>query len=89
MTFGNDVAKNVVIFSVHNSSSSHTDNQKNDFFVLGGRPTDGVNDSTGTVGKKLIFYFSKAKTKLLKFTQRQNCLSLHYNGDESYLYVIK
>ena len=70
MTFGNDVAKNVVIFSVHNSSSSHTDNQKNDFFVLGGRPTDGVNDSTGTVGKKLIFYFSKAKTKLLKFILR-------------------
>ena len=31
--------------------------------------------------KKTSFNFSKANTKL--------CLSLHYNGDESYLYVNK
>ena len=29
--FGNDSAKNVVIFGVDNSSASHTDNCKNNF----------------------------------------------------------
>ena len=30
-SFGNDLAKNVIIFGFDNSSSSHTDNLKNDF----------------------------------------------------------
>ena len=30
-SFGNDFAKNVIILVVDNSSSSHTDNLKNDF----------------------------------------------------------
>ena len=34
-SFGNDLARNVVIFGVDNSSSSHTDNRKNNFLVLG------------------------------------------------------
>ena len=34
-SFGNDFARNVVIFDVDNSSSSHTDNhKKNNFLVL-------------------------------------------------------
>ena len=33
--FGNEFARNVVIFGVDNSSSSHTDNFKNDFLVFG------------------------------------------------------
>ena len=32
--FGNDSARNVVIFGVENSSLSHTDNCKNDFLLL-------------------------------------------------------
>ena len=31
--FGNDYAKNVTIFGVDNSSSSHADNHKNNFSV--------------------------------------------------------
>ena len=31
LSFGNDFARNVVIFDVDNSSSSHTDNCKNIF----------------------------------------------------------
>ena len=31
--FGNDIARNVVIFGVVNSSSSHTDNHKNNFLI--------------------------------------------------------
>ena len=33
--FGNDFSKNDIIFSVDNSSSSHADNHKNNFLVLG------------------------------------------------------
>ena len=33
LSFGNDFARNVVIFSVDNISSSHTGNQKNNFLV--------------------------------------------------------
>ena len=33
-SFGNEFAKNVVIFGVDNSLSSHNDNQKNNFLVL-------------------------------------------------------
>ena len=32
-SFGHDYARNVVIFNVDNSSSSHSDNSKNNFFV--------------------------------------------------------
>ena len=50
-SFDNDFAKNVVIFGVDNSSSSHTYNRKNNFLVLGDRPTDCINDITGTAEK--------------------------------------
>ena len=32
--FDNDSGSNVITFGVHNSSSSHTDNQKNDYFCF-------------------------------------------------------
>ena len=63
-SFGNDVARNVVISGVDNTSSSHTNNDKNNFLVLGKGPTDCINDSTGTGEKKFSINFSKAKTKL-------------------------
>ena len=34
-SFGNDFAINVLIFCVHNSSSSRSDNRKNNFLILG------------------------------------------------------
>ena len=79
--FGNDFARNVIIFGVDNSSSSHTDNRINNFLVLGEGPTQDINDSTGSAEKKISINFSKSNTK--------SCLSLHYNADESYLYVNK
>ena len=33
-SFGNEFARNSIIFGVDNSSSSHTDNHKNNFLVL-------------------------------------------------------
>ena len=38
-SFRNDSARNVMIFGVGDDLSSHTDNCKNDFLVLGEGPT--------------------------------------------------
>ena len=62
-SFANDFGRNVVIFGVDNTSSSHTDNQKNNFLVLGEGPTDGINDTTGAAEKRFSINFSKAKAK--------------------------
>ena len=71
-SFANYFARNVIISGADNSSSCHTDNGKNNFLMLGEGPTDDAE-------KKFGIDFSKAKTKL--------CLSLHYNGGNSYLFV--
>ena len=68
-SLGNDFAKNVVIFGVDNSSSSHSNNRKNNLFVLGEGPTYGINGSFGSSEKKFSNNFTKANTKF--------CLSLH------------
>ena len=47
MSFDNDFAKNVIIFGVDNSSSSHSDNRRNNFFILGEGPTFGINGNFG------------------------------------------
>ena len=47
--------------------------------MLGEGPTDDINSSIGAAEKKISIHFSKAKAKL--------CLILHYNGDNSYLFV--
>ena len=46
-SFGNDSARNVRNIDIDNSSSSHTDNRKNNFLVLGEGPTDDINGSIG------------------------------------------
>ena len=38
-----DTARNVITFSVENSSSSYIDSPKNNFLVLDERPTSGIN----------------------------------------------
>ena len=78
LDFGNDSARNI-IFGVDNSSSCHTDNSKNEFLVLGEGDTFGINGSFGVPENKFRVNFSKA---IIKF-----CLSLHYNGNNSYLFV--
>ena len=74
-SFDNGFAKNVVIFGAGSSLSSHTDNCKNKFSMLGEGHTDDVNVSVATAEKKFSLNFSKAKTNF--------CLSLYYNGDNS------
>ena len=77
--FGNDFAGNVIIFGVDNSSSSHTDNRKNNFLVLREGATFDINGKFGASEKRFSINFSKAKAKF--------CLSLHYNNYNSYLFV--
>ena len=67
-----------MIFGVGNSSSSHPDNRKNDFLILGEGPAFGINGSFGSPENKFSINNTKANTKF--------CLSLHYNADNSYFF---
>ena len=60
------------------STSTHIDNKKNDILVLGRKPTQGL-ESTLTAEKMYSINFTVTKKKF--------CLSLHYNGGNSYLFV--
>ena len=75
-SFDNDTPRNVIIFDVDNSSSSHAYSCKNNFLVLGKGPTFG---RFGSPEKKVSNHFSKVNIKF--------CLSLHYNADNSYLFL--
>ena len=77
--FCNYFVRNVVIFGIDNSSSSHADNRKNNLLVLGKGPIHSINRSFGSPEKKFSINSSKVSTTF--------CLSLHYIGDNSYLFV--
>ena len=60
------------------SSSVHVDNKKKDISILGRGPMQGL-EHTLTAGKMYFINFTVTKKKF--------CLSLHYNGANSYLFV--
>ena len=60
------------------SSYPHIDNKKKDILVLEKRPTQGL-EHTLTAEKMYSINFTVTKNKF--------CLSLHYNGTNSYLFV--
>ena len=60
------------------SSPAHSDNKKKDILVLAKGPTQGL-ESTLTAEKMYSINFTLTKKKF--------CLSLHYNGANSYLFV--
>ena len=74
-SFGN----NAVIFGLDMSSSVHVDNKKKDILILGKGPTQGLGEHSLTAEKMYSINFSA--------TKRRFCLSLHYNGANSYLFV--
>ena len=61
--FGNQFARKTVIFRIGNSSSSHTDNIKNNYSVLGEGPIDGINGKAGTGEVKCSINSTKATPK--------------------------
>ena len=75
---GGRFGQNVLIFVVDMSSSAHIDNKKKEISVLGKGPTQGL-EHTLTAEKMYSISFTVTKKKF--------CLSLHYNGANSYLFV--
>ena len=75
---GDEFDQNVLIFGADMSTSTHIDNKKKAILVLGRGPMQGL-ESTLTAEKMYSINFTVTKKKF--------CLSLHYNGGNSYLFV--
>ena len=78
-TFGNGFGRNCIIFRVDMSSSVYVDNKKKDILFLGKGPTQGLDGITLTAEKLYSINFTE--------NNKEFCLSLHYNGANSYLFV--
>ena len=75
---GSGFGQNVLIFGVDISSSTHIDNKKKDILVLGKGPTQGLEH---TITAEKMYSINST------VTNKKFCLSLHYNGANSYLFV--
>ena len=75
---GNGV--NVVIFGADMSSSAHANNEIKSILIIGEGFTQGLEDRTLHAEKMYSVNFATTRKKL--------CLSLHYNGDNSYLFLL-
>ena len=75
---GIGLSRNVIIFGVNMSSSKKIDNKKKDIFILCKGPAQGLEHA-----------LSAEKIYSINFTDHNKkfCLSLHYNGANSYLFV--
>ena len=71
--------RNVIIFGVHENSLTRATNKENNIYVMGDLFVQGINDTTLYAEKVYCQNFTAANKKFV--------LSLHYNGDNSYLFV--
>ena len=73
-----EFGSNILSFGADMSSSTHKDNKKKDILVLGKGLTQGLKHR-----------LTAKKIYLIKFTVKRKkiCLSLHYNGAISYIFV--
>ena len=76
---GGGFGRNIIIFEVDMNSSIHTDNKGKHILILGKGPTQGLGEHSLTVEKMYSINFT--------LTKKRFCLSLHYNGANSYLFV--
>ena len=74
--FDNDSPRNIMVFVFDLSSSLHADNHRNNFIVLSEGSRFG---KLWFSRKKFCIHFSNANATF--------CLSLHWNTDNSYLFV--
>ena len=72
-------ARNVLIFGVDMSFSGHATNRANHIYVMGTEFVQGINDTTIYAEKNFYRNFTDPGKKFM--------LSLHYNGNNSYLFV--
>ena len=72
-------AKNVTIFGVDMSSSAHATKRANNIYVIGKEFIQGINDTTIYAEKLFHNNFTEHGVKFV--------LSLHYNGNNSYLFA--
>ena len=71
--------RNVLIFGVDMSFSVHKTNRANNIYVMGDGLTQGIPDTTLYVEKNYYRIFTDPGKKFI--------ISLHYNGDDSYIFV--
>ena len=71
--------RNVLIFGADMSFSVHTTNRANNIYVMGTGLTQGIHDTTLYAEKNFYRNFTDLGKKFV--------LSLHYNGNNSYLFV--
>ena len=71
--------KNVIIFGVYMTNSKHANNKTKDVLVLGHGLIQKLDDTT--------IYAEKMYSPNFTVANKTFCLSLHYNGDDSYLFV--
>ena len=71
--------KNVLIFGVHENSLVHANNKANNIYVMGDLFVQGINDTT--------LYAEKVYSQTFTAANKKFVLSLHYNDDNSYLFV--
>ena len=71
--------KNVLIFGVHENSLVHANNKVNNIYVMGDVFVEGISDTT--------LYAAKLYSQNFTAVNKTFVLSLHYNGDDSYLFI--
>ena len=71
--------QNIIIFGADMNSSIHVDNKGKDILILGKCPMQGLGEHSLTAEKMYSINFSKDNITF--------CLSLHYNGANSYLFI--
>ena len=71
--------RNVIIFGAHENSVIHSNNKASNIFIMGDGFVQGINDNT--------LYAEKIYSQNFTQPSKKFVLSLHYNGDKSYLFV--
>ena len=71
--------RNVLIFGIHENSLVHENNKANNIYRMGDLFVQGINDTT--------LYAEKIYSQNFTEVNKKFVLSLHYNGDDSYLFV--
>ena len=69
----------MLIFGVHESSLVHANNKANNIYILGDFLVLGINDTS--------LYAEKIYSQNFTAVNKKFVLSLHYNSDNSYLFV--